>query len=54
MSLCFGKNTQPRNMWQDKVAYDSKARELAQLFIKNFTRFSEDIPLEIVAAGPIL
>ena len=44
----------PRNMWQDKVAYDSKARELAQLFINNFARFSEDIPLEIRAAGPTL
>ena len=42
----------PRNVWQDKEAYDVKARELAQLFAKNFTRFGDQIPIEIIEAGP--
>lgn len=42
----------PRNVWQDKNAYDIKARELAQLFAKNFTRFGNQIPAEIIEAGP--
>lgn len=42
----------PRNVWQDKEAYDDKARELAGLFIKNFTRFGDNVPVEITEAGP--
>ncbi len=42
----------PRNVWQDKEEYDGKARELAGLFIKNFTRFGDNVPNEIIAAGP--
>lgn len=41
-----------RNSWQDKQAYDHKARELAGLFIKNFSRFGADVPEEVIAAGP--
>lgn len=44
----------PRNTWQDKVAYDSKAKELAKLFIQNITRFSDDIPESIIQAGPFM
>jgi len=44
----------PRNVWQDKEAYDIKARELAQLFNKNFTRFGTSVPEEIIGAGPKL
>ena len=42
----------PRNVWQDKEAYDTKAHELAKLFIKNFTRFGDQIPAKIIEAGP--
>ena len=42
----------PRNVWQDKEAYDTKARELAGLFKKNFARFGNSIPDEIKEAGP--
>ncbi|MDF2569275.1 MAG: pckA [Sporomusa sp.] len=42
----------PRNTWVDKEAYDHKAKELAQLFVKNFGSFSQNIPDEIAAAGP--
>lgn len=42
----------PRNVWQDKEAYDLKARELAELFNKNFTRFGNSVPMDIIEAGP--
>lgn len=42
----------PRNTWADKEAYDRKAHELAALFIKNFNKFGENMPNEVVAAGP--
>ncbi|SER92758.1 phosphoenolpyruvate carboxykinase (ATP) [Psychrobacillus sp. OK032] len=43
----------PRNAWEDKLAYDAKATELAQSFRKNFKKFgtvSEDISLK---GGPL-
>jgi phosphoenolpyruvate carboxykinase (ATP) len=43
---------QPRNVWRDKEAYDEKANELAGLFIKNFNRFGDNVPAEIIKAGP--
>ncbi|EAX47114.1 Phosphoenolpyruvate carboxykinase (ATP) [Thermosinus carboxydivorans Nor1] len=42
----------PRNTWADKDAYDRQAQELARLFAKNFAKFSGNIPVEVVAAGP--
>ena len=42
----------PRNVWQDKAAYDAKAHELAELFNKNFARFGNSVPANIVEAGP--
>lgn len=43
----------PRNLWHDKNAYDSKAKELAELFIQNFKKIS-GIPKSIINAGPRL
>lgn len=41
----------PRNLWKDKKAYDTKAKELAGLFLANFTKYS-DIPKSVIKAGP--
>jgi phosphoenolpyruvate carboxykinase (ATP) len=44
----------PRNTWKDKAAYDTKANELAEKFIKNFDKFKEFANEEILAASPKL
>ena len=41
----------PRDTWDDKQAYDVKARDLASRFVENFRQFT-DAPPEIRAAGP--
>ena len=42
----------PRSTWSDPAAYDEKARELAQMFTKNFEHFVEHVPDAVVKAGP--
>ena len=42
----------PRSTWDDYDAYEAKARELAQMFADNFDRFKDDVPPEVVKAGP--
>jgi len=42
----------PRNTWADKEAYDKKANELAQLFVKNFDKYSAQANDEIRSAAP--
>ncbi len=44
---------QPRNTWPDKRKYDSSARKLARLFVKNFEKFGR-MPKEVLRAGPII
>ena len=41
----------PRNTWKDGAAYDTAARQLAQLFRTNFERFAS-ASAEVRAAGP--
>jgi phosphoenolpyruvate carboxykinase (ATP) len=41
----------PRHTWQDKQAYDAKARDLAARFVKNFEKFT-DVADDIRNAGP--
>jgi phosphoenolpyruvate carboxykinase (ATP) len=42
----------PRNTWDDKEAFDKKAKELAGMFSKNFKEFEEDASQELIKAGP--
>lgn len=42
----------PRNTWDDKEAFDQKARQLAQMFDKNFRQFEEEASRQLVKAGP--
>ncbi len=42
----------PRNTWADKDAYDNKANELAQKYVKNFEQFANQANEEILAAAP--
>ncbi len=42
----------PRNTWDDKDAFDKKAKELAGMFSKNFKEFEEAASHELIKAGP--
>lgn len=42
----------PQSTWEDKDAYDQRARELAHMFVDNFEQFAESVPSEVVKAGP--
>ena len=42
----------PRNTWQDKDAYDAKARHLANLFTENFKKYEVFVSSQVFRAGP--
>jgi phosphoenolpyruvate carboxykinase (ATP) len=42
----------PRNSWADKNAFDEKATNLANQFIKNFEKYASGVTPEILAAAP--
>ncbi len=41
----------PANTWEDKAAYEAKAKELAKSFVENFKKYTH-MPADVVAAGP--
>jgi phosphoenolpyruvate carboxykinase (ATP) len=42
----------PRNTWQEKAAFDAKARELARRFAENFEQFASGVDVTVREAGP--
>lgn len=42
----------PRNTWSDQSAYDEQADKLAWMFVENFKQFADQVPEEIITAGP--
>ncbi len=42
----------PRNTWADANAYDAKAKDLAQQFINNFSKYAAGVSEEILKAAP--
>jgi phosphoenolpyruvate carboxykinase (ATP) len=42
----------PRSTWSEPEAFDRKARELAQMFRENFTKFADTAGADVTAAGP--
>ena len=55
---CPGVSSQsilnPKGSWSRAVAYDEKAKYLAQLFQNNFKEFEGEVTEEIRNAGPIV
>ena len=41
----------PANTWNDKAAYEAKAKELARSFVENFKKYNK-MPADVVDAGP--
>jgi len=52
---CEGVPTEvlwPSRTWKNSADYETKARELAKRFEKNFETFSSSVPQEVCASGP--
>jgi len=42
----------PRFTWKDRAAYDTMAKQLAELFVKNFEKYAAGVSSEILKAAP--
>lgn len=42
----------PRNTWKDKDAFDAKANQLANSFVKNFEQYADGVAQEVLKAAP--
>ena len=56
VKCCDNRILNPRNLWNDPLAWDKAARELASKFIKNFSNFIDNEHARMIAetAGPEL
>jgi phosphoenolpyruvate carboxykinase (ATP) len=43
-----------KNTWEDKDAYDQKAKNLAKQFVDNFKKYADGVSAEILSAAPEL
>ena len=43
----------PRETWANKTAYDIQARNLVQMFIKNFEKFADHVGADVRDAAPV-
>ena len=49
------RSLNPRNTWEDKVAYDEMKKKLASMYIKNFKKYlTLESEYDFTAAGPVL
>ncbi len=44
----------PRRTWKDGAAYDAQAKQLAEMFVKNFAAYESGVSAEVRAAAPKL
>jgi len=44
----------PRNAWEDKELFDKTRDKLAEMFIKNYTKYQEGAEIDYAPFGPIL
>jgi phosphoenolpyruvate carboxykinase (ATP) len=44
----------PRSTWTDKNEYDKQAKELSQMFVKNFEKYADYVSEEIFFAAPLV
>ena len=42
----------PRETWADKEAYDTQARNLVSMFVKNFDTFKDHVSVDVMNASP--
>ncbi len=47
-----GRILDPRATWADPSAYDTMARKLVSMFVKNFARFEAHVGADVLAASP--
>jgi phosphoenolpyruvate carboxykinase (ATP) len=48
-----GRLLDPRSTWAESEAHDAGARELVELFRRNFEQFA-DVDPDVASAGPVL
>ena len=44
----------PKNTWEDKIAYDEQAKKLACLYINNFKQYADKVSEDVLEAAPVV